>query len=151
LIEGPPQGALHEVARVGPLSIMPSGVIPPDPAELLASKRTVALFEMLVGGFDVIVVDSPPLLEVTDALVLSRLADAVVLVTSARRGTPKSDLHRSIELLSQVGAPVIGALLNDVDSEVTSGYGYGYGADGYSSGGSTEGHRSRRKTTPGGG
>ncbi len=147
LVDGSLDGALHELPTYGRLAVMPSGVVPPDPAELLASTRTDALFEKLLPHFDVIVVDSPPVLPVTDALVLSRMADAVILVTSARK-TSKRDVHRSVELLGQVEAPVIGAVLNDVSSEAA--YGYGYGAYGYTYGASADGgpsdsRRARRK------
>lgn len=129
LVDGPLDEALHEVPEFGRLAIMPSGVVPTDPAELLASGRTDALFERLAPHFDVILVDSPPVLPVSDALVLSRIATAVVLVTSSHK-TSKRDVHRSIELLGQVDAPVIGAVLNDVSPEMAYGYGsYGYGED----------------------
>ena len=104
LVEGSMQDALHELPAYGRLAVMPSGVVPPDPAELLASSRTDALFEKLLPHFDVIVVDSPPVLPVTDALVLSRMADAVLLVTSARK-TSKRDVHRSVELLGPGRGP----------------------------------------------
>ncbi len=141
LVDGDLTGALHELNDFGRLSVMPSGVVPPDPAELLASSHTDALFKTLLPHFDVIVVDSPPVLPVTDALVLSRMTDAVILVTSARK-TSRRDLHRSVELLNQVDAPVIGTVLNDISTDAGYGYGYGYGT--YTQDTAVKG-RSRRK------
>ena len=144
LVDGPLDEALHEVSRFGRLAVMPSGVVPTDPAELLASGRTEALFERLAPHFDTILVDSPPVLPVSDALVVSRVSTAVVLVTSSRK-TSKRDVHRSIELLAQVDAPVIGAVLNDVSLEVIYGYGsYGYAEDGSAPDADGKGGRTER-------
>ena len=142
LVEGSMHDTLQKLPSFGRLAVMTSGVVPPDPAELLASGRTDALFEKLLPHFDVIVVDSPPVIPVTDALVLSRMADAVLLLTSARK-TSKRDVHRSVELLGQVEAPLIGAVLNDVSSEAA--YGYGYQPYGYPDETAPLSWRARRK------
>jgi capsular exopolysaccharide synthesis family protein len=96
------------------LFVLPAGTPPPDPAELLASTEMRDLLTELREQYDHIVVDTPPSLSVTDAVVLSPRADAVVLVIRAEH-TTKQSLRRARELLGQVNAKVIGVLLNAVD------------------------------------
>ena len=96
------------------LSILPAGTPPPNPAELLASTNTRDLIDSLRHEFDHIVIDTPPTLSVTDAVVLSTRADAVVLVIRSGR-TTKQALRRARELLLRVNARVTGILLNAVD------------------------------------
>jgi capsular exopolysaccharide synthesis family protein len=114
------------------LDVLAAGVFPPNPAELLGSPEAAALMQQLRAEYQAIVVDAPPLNLVADAAVLARLADATVLVT--RPGfTDRRALHHAAAQLQQVGAPVSGVLVNDVDFESRTsaysygGYGYGYG------------------------
>lgn len=110
----------------GRLRVYPSGPIPPGPAELLGSKRAGDVIEALKNSFDVLIVDSPPVLPVADSLVISRFADATILVANARR-TRRDDLQASFEALVQADANVIGTVLNQASGSSTYGYGYGYG------------------------
>ncbi len=96
------------------LSILPAGTPPPNPAELLASTNMRDLLEELRGQYDHIVIDTPPTLSVTDAVVLSPRADAIVLVIRSGQ-TTKHALRRSRDILTQVNAKVSGVLLNAVD------------------------------------
>jgi succinoglycan biosynthesis transport protein ExoP len=96
------------------LSILPAGTPPPNPAELLASTNMRDVLEELRGQYDHIVVDTPPTLSVTDAVVLSPRADAIVLVIRSGQ-TTKQALRRSRDVLLQVNAKVSGVLLNAVD------------------------------------
>jgi capsular exopolysaccharide synthesis family protein len=97
-----------------------------EPSEMLGSKRMRDVLEMLRGQFDMIVIDSPPVLAATDAVLLSTQADATILVASA--GTTKEgDLDHSLERLDDVGAHVIGVLLNQFDISMAYGYKYSYG------------------------
>ncbi len=96
------------------LSILPAGTPPPNPAELLASSNMRDVLEELRGQYDHIVVDTPPTLSVTDAVVLSPRADAIVLVIRSGQ-TTKQALRRSRDILMQVNAKVSGVLLNAVD------------------------------------
>jgi polysaccharide biosynthesis transport protein len=96
------------------LSILPAGTPPPNPAELLASTNMRDVLEELRGQYDHIVVDTPPTLSVTDAVVLSPRADAIVLVIRSGQ-TTKQALRRSRDILMQVNAKVSGVLLNAVD------------------------------------
>jgi polysaccharide biosynthesis transport protein len=96
------------------LFILPAGTPPPNPAELLASPNMRNVLAALREQFDHIVIDTPPTLSVTDAVVLSPNADAVVLVIRSSQ-TTKQALRRSRELLMRVNARVAGVLLNAVD------------------------------------
>jgi exopolysaccharide transport family protein len=96
------------------LFIMPAGMPPPNPAELLASSNMRDLIAELRQQFDHIVIDTPPTLSVTDAVVLSPRADATILVIRSGQ-TTKQALRRARDILMQVNAHVAGVLLNAVD------------------------------------
>ena len=96
------------------LFVLPAGTPPPNPAELLASSNMRDVLDKLSETYDHIVVDTPPSLSVTDAVVLSPRADAVVLVIRSGQ-TTKQALRRSRDILTQVNAKVVGVLLNAVD------------------------------------
>src|SRR6202030_2938455 len=96
------------------LFVLAAGTPPPNPAELLASSNMKDLLIQLREQYDHIVIDTPPSLSVTDAVVLSPRADAVVLVIRSAQ-TTKVALRRSCDLLTQVNARVCGVLLNAVD------------------------------------
>jgi len=96
------------------LFIMPAGTPPPNPAELLASSNMRDLLAELRPQFDHIVIDTPPTLSVTDAVVLSPRADATILVIRSGQ-TTKQALRRARDILMQVNAHVAGVLLNAVD------------------------------------
>jgi polysaccharide biosynthesis transport protein len=96
------------------LHILPAGTPPPNPAELLASTNMRDVLEELRAQYDHIVVDTPPTLSVTDAVVLSPRADAIVLVIRSGQ-TTKQSLRRARDVLTQVNAKVSGVLLNAVD------------------------------------
>jgi len=96
------------------LFIMPAGTPPPNPAELLASSNMRDLIVELRELYDHIVIDTPPTLSVTDAVVLSPRADATILVIRSGQ-TTKQALRRARDILTQVNAHVAGVLLNAVD------------------------------------
>jgi capsular exopolysaccharide synthesis family protein len=96
------------------LFVLPAGTPPPNPAELLASANMRDVLAELRGQYDHIVIDTPPSLSVTDAVVLSPRADAVLLVIRSGQ-TTKQALRRSRDILMQVNAKVVGVLLNAVD------------------------------------
>lgn len=97
--------------------ILPSGHIPHNPAELLVTRRMEELHEELKQRFDVILYDSPPVLPITDAALLSSVTDAVVLVYEAGR-TSRSALVRVKAQLESSGANIIGVVLNHTSKEV---------------------------------
>jgi tyrosine-protein kinase len=108
------------------LSLLPAGPIPPNPAELLDSARARDVFTRLRDQYDLVLIDSPPVLPVTDAAILSRHADATLMLAAAGQ-TRRSDLHRAVEKLDQVGATILGTVLNKVTRQTGHYYGYGYG------------------------
>jgi capsular exopolysaccharide synthesis family protein len=114
------------------LWLLPSGPTPPNPAELLNGARSQQIFAQLRDRFDLVLIDSPPILPVTDAAVLSKDADATLLVVAAFR-TRSGDLLRASEKLAQVNARVVGVVLNEATRQSAGYYtGYGYGtAQGY--------------------
>jgi polysaccharide biosynthesis transport protein len=108
------QQAITHTAMLPNLSILPAGTPPPNPCELLGSSNMKDVLAELSTQYDHIVVDTPPTLSVTDAVVLSPRADAIVLVIRSGK-TTKQALRRSRDLLMQVNAKVSGVLLNAVD------------------------------------
>ncbi|MBW3650201.1 MAG: polysaccharide biosynthesis tyrosine autokinase [Actinobacteria bacterium] len=117
--------AVQAVPGVERLAVLASGPNPPNPSELLASRRSADVFANLQAHADIVLVDCPPVLPVTDAAVLAGVADATMLVGTAGV-TRRRDLSRAIELLRQVDAPLVGVALNGVTEEGAYGYGYGY-------------------------
>ena len=104
------------------LHFMPSGAYPPNPSEALGSDRMRTLLDELRERYDAIIFDAPPLNLVTDAALLGKRADAVVLV--ARAGvTERNALHRAFSQLEQLQAPLIGVILNDFHTAPTGYYG----------------------------
>ena len=106
--------AITRTAILPNLFILAAGTPPPNPAELLASSNMRDVLMQLREQYDHIVIDTPPSLSVTDAVVLSPRADAVVLVIRSGQ-TTKQALRRSRDILTQVNAKVVGVLLNAVD------------------------------------
>ena len=108
------------------LSLLPSGPVPPNPAELLNGARARDVFASLRERFDLVLIDSPPVLPVTDAAILSRHADATLMLAAAGQ-TRRGDLHRAVEKLNQVGTTILGVVLNKVSRQTGRNYGYSYG------------------------
>ncbi len=108
------EDAITESPILPNLKVLPAGTPPPNPAELLASSNMRDVLAELSEQYDHIVLDTPPSLSVTDAVVLSPRADAVVLVIRSGH-TTKQALRRSRDILMQVNAKVVGVLLNAVD------------------------------------
>ncbi len=98
------------------LYLLPSGPKPPNPAELLASGRMAEIITELRKRFEYMVIDSPPLIAVTDSALLSKIVDGVVMVLKAGQ-TTKEIAKRASKNLREINAKIIGAILNDVDFE----------------------------------
>ena len=92
------------------LTVVPSGFIPPNPSELLSSKAMETLLSTLGDMYDVIVIDTPPLLSVTDAALIARLVDTMLLVVATGR-TRREDVRRAVDRLTAVGTRPRGAIL----------------------------------------
>jgi capsular exopolysaccharide synthesis family protein len=120
------QQVLLPVSGHDHLTLLPAGPIPPNPAELLDSTRAGEVFASLRERFDLVLIDSPPVLPVTDAAILSRHADATLMLAAAGQ-TRRGDLRRAVEKLDQVGATILGLVLNKVSKQTGRSYGYGYG------------------------
>ena len=118
--------AIRPVDGLANLSVLPAGYPPPNPSELLSGERARRLIDVLAQTYDLVIIDCPPVLPVTDALVLARMADTTLLVTSANK-TSRRELDRAVELLQQVGAPLVGSVLTSLSKDATYGretYGY---------------------------
>lgn len=118
--------AIVPVPEMPGLYVLPTGVLPPNPSELLAWQRTEDLIRTLGENFNMVIVDSPPVVPITDALVSARFCDATIVVARSGR-TSRRRLHQCIELLQLVEANVVGSVLNGATAEDdTSKYGYSY-------------------------
>jgi len=106
------------------LSVITAGTIPPNPSEILDSRGMKSFLRKLANEFDIVIVDSPPVLTVTDAEILSRLVDETILVVSAN-STDSDLMNKSVALLKHgEDSSFVGALLNNF--EVQSSYGSYY-------------------------
>jgi tyrosine-protein kinase Etk/Wzc len=114
--------AVRETTVTG-LYVLPSGQLPPNPSELLGGERMKKTLASLSEAFDLIVLDTPPLLAASDAAILATIADGVVIVV--RAGVTEADAgQQAMAQLQSVGARVVGAVLNDPDSKLQQYGGY---------------------------
>ena len=113
LAEGTPPQHYWQKVDIPNLYILPSGIRPPNPAELLSSQRMRDFLAALHSEADVVILDSPPLLVVTDAAVLASNGCDVVLVVNARR-TQQSALLRAAEALQRIEAHLCGVVMNEL-------------------------------------
>jgi len=130
------EDAIQNVPEIPQLDVLVSGPVPPFPTEMLGSETMHQLLERVKGMYTHIVMDSPPLLSVTDSVVLARDADAVVMIVRHGKSS-KHAMRRARDLLVRSGAPVTGIVLNAVDlnsPEYYAYYGY-YGYTGYAAAG----------------
>jgi tyrosine-protein kinase Etk/Wzc len=123
------------VAKDTEVHVLPTGALPPNPAELLDSDRARALFARFEEQYDAVLIDAPPVNVVTDAALLGARAGGVVLVARADV-TPTAAIRFAVEQLSRVRAPLLGTVLNDIDfskhgmNEGAYGYYYNYSQSG---------------------
>jgi len=114
----------------GHVDILPCGPIPNQPLELLSSKRFARILQEVGRYYDRIVIDTAPTQAVSDALILSRLADSVVYVVKSHK-TPMNLVRRGITRLQRVGAPIEGVLVTQVNVRKISAYAGNYSQQGY--------------------
>jgi polysaccharide biosynthesis transport protein len=131
---------LHDIIVRHPtvpnLDAIPTGPIPPNPADLLSSHRMAEAIDDLRQHYKFVVIDSPPIMAATDAVILSALTDGVLLVVWSHE-TPKEAFSRTRDLLAAVKGRLLGVVLNAVDSGAPDyyysyryyPYSYGYGED----------------------
>ncbi|MBK7042818.1 MAG: polysaccharide biosynthesis tyrosine autokinase [Rhodanobacteraceae bacterium] len=125
-----PGQCIHRVDQAG-ISVMLSGPLPPNPAELLAGPRMISLLTQASERFDQIIIDAPPVLGLADAPILGNLAKGTLLVIEAGR-TRVGAVNATIKRLLSARTRLLGAVLTKFDAKA-AGYGYGYGGYGYNS------------------
>ncbi len=128
---------------VSNLDVMLAGHIPPNPSELLGSQRMRNLIDTLRKSYHCIVIDSPPITAVTDTIVLSKLADGIILVISAGN-TPRQFIQSGLDQLRSVNGRIIGAVLNGIDMGQRGANRYQYYYYYYADDESTESEKKKR-------
>ncbi len=114
-------GAIQRVPNVPYLSLLASGPLPPNPSELLASERAAEVIRSLAAMYDIVLLDSPPVLPVTDAAIISAVADATIIVIAMGEST-RREISRTVEILDQVHATLVGTVLNAISEDTADGY-----------------------------
>ena len=117
---------LVQGTKVPNLYVLTSGPVAPNPSELLGSQNMVDIFNELKQHFDYVLVDTPPIMPVTDAAVVSGKVDGTILVVASGAVSPAVAVEAKTRL-EQAGAHLLGVVLNKVDVAANSHYGYGYG------------------------
>jgi capsular exopolysaccharide synthesis family protein len=136
LIGGDDYDSLIKPTEIANLFVLPCGPTPPNPAELLLTKRFEIVLGELAKRFDRIILDSPPIQAVTDAVVLSKRVDGVVLVVRASK-TMRDELRRSTRMIRDIGGSIVGVIVNELDARDSY---YGYGRYSYGRYGGYYGH-----------
>jgi protein-tyrosine kinase len=108
------------------LSLLSAGSLPPNPAELVGSKKMQETIAYLREGYDYILIDSPPVMQVSDAVLLSTMVEGVVLVVNSQQ-TPKDVVREARARLGYARAKILGVVLNRVDLRGRD-YAYYYGS-----------------------
>lgn len=127
--EQPVFTALQQVRGQPNLRVLASGPLPANPAEMLSSVRAGEVLAALAGDADIVLIDSPPILPVTDAAVLTRLVDGTLLVVT-EGATTRKQVSQALAVLGQVDALILGTVLNEVSAEDSYRYTYRpYSAD----------------------
>lgn len=114
-----------EIDGVGSLDLIPSGKPPSNPSELLGSPSFKAWLDETAPAYEYVLIDTPPVNLFTDAAVLSRLADSILLVTRAGK-TQKGEIAFAVDTLRRVSAPLVGSVLNDINTQREAKYGDGH-------------------------
>ncbi|HCI6623142.1 TPA: tyrosine-protein kinase, partial [Klebsiella pneumoniae] len=121
--------ALKKIDAVG-FDYISRGMVPPNPAELLMNKRFGELLMWANDNYDIVILDTPPILAVTDAAVIGNYVGTTLLVARFELNTPK-EIEVSIKRFEQTGVIVKGCILNGIVKKASSYYGYGYNHYGY--------------------
>lgn len=130
------------------LCVLPSGPVPPNPSELLGSQQMKHVVKRLSDDYDMVIIDAPPLLPVTDAAALAAVCDGALLVARYAKSR-REHLVRATNLLASVNARVLGTVLNFAPTRGGDGYGYGYGYGRYGYGSiPLEGDKVSERPTP---
>lgn len=122
--------AIKKIPMIG-FDFISRGMAPPNPAELLMHKNFSDLISWASGHYDLVILDTPPILAVTDAAIIGSYVGTTLLVARFELNTPK-EIEVSIKRFEQSGVPIKGCILNGVVKKASSYYGYGYSHYGYS-------------------
>lgn len=126
VVDGLSVGHVATSSDVDHLDLISSGPVPPNPSELLASKQFEKFLSQASESYEMVIIDTPPLLAVTDSQILATKLDGVVLV--ARSGqTETQQLEESVEAIKKVNGNLLGTVLNDVAKSNNDNYYYYYG------------------------
>lgn len=125
------------------LEILPCGTIPPNPSELLSSNSFLQFMHDMSDVYDIILLDAPPVGNITDAAIISAIVDGTILVVSSGHVEIEA-LKRSKELLSNVNANILGVVLNNLDKHAGSNY-YYYQYDYYDEDGNKKSKRKKKR------
>ncbi|MCE5090383.1 polysaccharide biosynthesis tyrosine autokinase [Staphylococcus devriesei] len=112
--------------RVDNLDLLTSGPVPPNPSELIASNNFQVLFEKLQEIYDFVLIDTPPVVSVTDAQVFLQYVPHCVIIIDAERNN-KNEVKKSKQLITKAGGHILGAVLNKTPEDKSSNYYYYYG------------------------
>lgn len=112
-------------AKIPNLSLLPCGPIPPNPSELISSEKMKSLLQEMTERYDHVLIDSPPLMSVSDSVILSSMVDGVILVVHGGK-SPRTIVQRARQELLNVGAKIFGVVLNNVDLRSNGYAGYYY-------------------------
>ncbi len=116
---------IHSVPGLGNMHYMTRGEVPPNPAELLMHPRFETLLETLAASYDLVIVDTPPILAVTDAVIVAAHAGSTLMVTRFGLNQPK-EILLSMKSFERNGVQVKGAIFNAVEKRATGYHSYGY-------------------------
>ncbi|MBW9148228.1 CpsD/CapB family tyrosine-protein kinase [Clostridium sp. CM028] len=125
LVQGVKKEECVVKSTVNNLFILTSGPVPPNPAELLGSKKMRDFIEVLKSEFDLVLIDAPPVLAVTDAQIISTIVDGVIFVASYGEAQKKA-LVDAKQLIDKVGGKILGVVFNKVPQSVSGYYGKYY-------------------------
>ena len=138
------ESAVKRVDGMQNLDILTCGVIPPNPAELLGSLQMRELLAEAKQQYDMILIDTPPIIAVTDPSVLAGIVDGLILLIRSAVSNRDAVIH-AVDQLKRVNAPLLGAILNDIQASNVYGSYYYYYHYHYYYG--TDGEKKRKKTT----
>jgi len=149
LLDGEEGFSVIRETRIPNLNLITCGKIPANPSELLSSKRMQRLLTLLGEKYDRIIMDSPPVLAVTDSILLSRMVDGIIVVVGAG-ATSRDGVVRAVEQLREVNARILGSVLNNLNVEkeryyYSRYYYYNYGKYGYHAYGDNGGGKRKKK------
>ena len=117
--------AVISKTSVANLSVVPCGPLPPNPAELLASRRMQEFLGAVSERFDMVLLDSPPVLAVTDACAVAAMTDGVIFVVGSGK-IPQAAVRRAKEQIEAAQGKVLGAVVNQFDARASQGYSRAY-------------------------